>query len=219
MFSKNKKTNAVHLLIIEQIRDVESCLHYFEDFMRAACTPETVYETLRSLAINVGEAEAKADISLRKMIDSLTGPSFLPSTREDIINVATNCDRIANKCEGIANRVVFQRFAFPEEYAADFLEIISVTHAQFELLEKAITRLFANFGEMLKDHSILDDIRHHESHVDKIEHKLYEQIYALDLDLTHRMQLAQYVEMLCDLSDTIENIADKIQIMLITRKA
>lgn len=219
MFSKTKKTNAVHLLIIEQIRDVESCLLYFESFMRAACTPETVFETLRSLAINVGEAEAKADISLRKMIDSLTGPAYLPSTREDIISIATSCDHIANKCESVANRVIFQHFTFPEEYSADFVEILSVTHTQFELLEKAITRLFANFGEMLKDHSILDDIRRHESHIDKIEHKLYEQIYALDLDLAHRMQLAQYVEMLCDLSDIIENIADKIQIMLITRKA
>lgn len=219
MFTKSKKTNAVHLLIMEQIRDVEECLLYFESFMRAACTPETVFETLHSLGINVGEAEAKADISLRRMIDSLSGHAYLPSTREDIISIATSCDRIANKCENISNKVVFQHFSFPSEYASDLLEIVSVTHAQFQLLEKSITNLFANFGDMLKDHSILDEIRRHESHVDKIEHKLYEQIYALDLDLAHRMQLAQYVELLCDISDTIENIADKIQIMLITRKA
>lgn len=219
MFTKSTKTNTVHILLLEQLRDVESCLNYFESFMHAACTPETVHETLKSLAVNVGDAEAKADISLRKMIDSLQGHAYLPSTREDIISVATSCDKIANKCEGIANHVVYQHFSFPTQFADNLLEIVSITHDQFEVLEKAITMLFTNFGEMLRDHSILDKIREFESMVDTIEHQLNEEVYALDVELAARMQLAKYVESLCDISDTIENIADKMQIMLITRKA
>ena len=219
MFTKSTKTNTVHILLLEQLRDVESCLLYFESFMRAACTEGTVHETLKGLAVNVGDAEAKADISLRKMIDSLQGHAYLPSTREDIISVATRCDKIANACEGIANHVVYQHFSFPAQFTDDLLEIVSITHDQFEVLEKAITRLFTNFGDMLKDHSILDEIRGFESQVDKIEHKLNEQIYVLDIELAARMQLAKYLESLCDISDTIENIADKMQIMLITRKA
>jgi uncharacterized protein Yka (UPF0111/DUF47 family) len=39
----------------------------------------------------------------------------------------------------------------------------------------------------------------------------------MDIDLAHQTQLASYVEALCDLSDQIEDIADKIQIMLVTR--
>lgn len=219
MFTKSTKTNTVHILILEQLRDVESCLLYFESFMRAACTKETVHETLKSLALNVGDAEAKADVSLRKMIDSLQGHAYLPSTREDIISVATSCDKIANKCEGIANHVVYQHFSFPTQFAEDLLEIVSITHDQFEVLEKSVTKLFANFGELLHDHSILDEIRAFESKVDVIEHKLNEEVYALDLELAAKMQLAKHIESLCDISDTIENIADKIQIMLITRKA
>lgn len=41
----------------------------------------------------------------------------------------------------------------------------------------------------------------------------------MDVSLAEKMQLFQFVEWLADLSDIIENIADKIQIMLITRKA
>lgn len=219
MLTKNRKPDTVHILLLEQLRDVESCLLYFESFMRAACTPETVHETLKSLAANVSEAEAKADISLRKMIDSLQGHAYLPSTREDIILVATMCDKIANACEGIANHIVFQHFSFPAQFSDDLLKIVSITHDQFEVLEKSITRLFANFGEMLRDHSILDEIRSFESMVDVIEVKLSEETYSLDIELAAQMQLAKYVESLCDISDTIENIADKMQIMLITRKA
>ncbi len=219
MLTKNRKPDTVHLLLLEQLRDVESCLLYFESFMRAACTPETVHETLKSLSVNIGEAEAKADISLRKMIDSLQGHAYLPSTREDIISVATSCDKIANKCEALSNHVVYQRFSFPQQFAERLLQIVSITHNQFEVLEKSITRLFTNFGEMLKDHSILDEIRSFESMVDRIEHDLNEEIFSLDIELAARMQIAKHIGDLCDISDTIENIADKMQIMLITRKA
>jgi uncharacterized protein Yka (UPF0111/DUF47 family) len=72
---------------------------------------------------------------------------------------------------------------------------------------------------MLKDHSILDEIRACESKVDAIEHKLYQNIFAMDLDLAHQMQLSTHVEGVCDLSDIIENIADQIQIMIVEREA
>ena len=71
----------------------------------------------------------------------------------------------------------------------------------------------------IKDHSILDQIRSLESNVDTIEDKLAEDIFNMDTELAAKMQLSHLVELICDISDIIEDIADKIQIMLITRKA
>ena len=218
MFQKKKNDN-VHTLIMEQINDVENCFINFESFVRAVCVPQTAHETLKTLCTSICEAEATADKSLRRMIDSLGGGMFLPSTREDFISIATNCDRIANKCEGFAKMVVFQKFRFTEDYSEDLLNILSITHNQFELLEKSISELFANFGALLKDHSILDEIRAEESHVDAIEETLYEKTFALDIGLAERRQMASFIEMICGISDLIENIADKIQIILVTRKA
>lgn len=217
LFSKNTNKK-VHNLIMEQIKDVEGCLINFENFMRAATTPESQHETLRSLSDGVHQMENAADRSLRVMIDSLSG-SFLPSSREELISIATSCDKIANKCEHVALMVVFQRFHFPQEYAADIMQILSHTREQFGLLSKSISLLFASFGELLQDHSILDQIRECESRVDALEVKLFEQTFAMELDLAHQMQITNFVELICDISDIIENIADKIQIMLITRKA
>ena len=219
MLGKNSKGTKIHALIMEEVRDVKSCLISFEGFLRASTTPETVVETLRVLAAGVSQAEDVADVSLRKMIDSLAGGAFLPSTREELIEISTNCDRIANKCEHFANMAVFQRFRFPADFNQDIMEIVSITHDQFEILEKSISKLFANFGELAKDHKILDEIRAYESAVDKIEQNLYDRIFAMDITLAEKMQLTQFVEYLADLSDIIENLADKIQIMLITRKA
>ncbi len=217
MFRKTEIHN-VHKLIMDQINDVEKCIMKFESFVRASCTTDTDSEILRSLCEEVCEQESIADISLRRMIDSLAGSSFLPSSRGEIIEIASTCDRVANKCEAFASMVLLQKFKFPEGYADSLLEIMSIIKVQFELLEKAISKLFDSFGAFLKDHSVLDKIREQESKVDTIEGYLYEKTYALDITLAERMQISNFIEHLCAITDLIENIADKIQIMLVTRK-
>lgn len=213
-----KSNNKVSELILEQLKDVEGCLINFENFMRAATTKDAKIETLRSLYEGVHQMENAADRSLTVMIESLGG-AFLPSTREDLIAIATSCDRVANKCEHTAMMMVFQKFTFPEEFNADIMEMLKITRNAFELLEKAIDKLFANLGGLIKDHSILMEIRDEESKVDKIEESLYERVYNLDLPLAEQRQLGDFVDWIADISDIIENIADNIQIMLITRKA
>ena len=215
MFKKNHKVSE---LILEQLKDVEGCLINFENFMRAATTKDAKIETLRSLSEGVHQMENAADRSLTAMIESLGG-EFLPATREDLITVATSCDRIANKCEHMAMMMVFQKFTFPAEFNEDIMNILKITREAFELLEKAIDTLFSNLGGLIKDHSILAEIRALESKVDKIEEGLFEKTYTLDMPLAEQRQLGDFVEWVADLSDIIENIADNIQIMLITRKA
>ena len=186
--------------------------------MRAATTKGVANDTLRSLASGVQQMEGAADRSLSAMIESLGG-TMLPATREDLITLATSCDRIANKCEHTSMMMVRQRFVFPEEYNEKMMEIMKITRTEFELLEKAIDKLFSNLSGLMKDHNILYEIRNEESKVDVIEESLYEDIFARDLPLAEKMQMSTFVEWLSDLSDIIENIADTIQIMLITRKA
>ncbi len=212
-----KKNNKVSQLILEQLKDVEGCLINFENFMRAATTKDAKIETLRSLYEGVHQMENAADRSLKVMIESLGG-SYLPSTREDLITVATSCDRVANKCEHLAMMMVFQKFTFPAEFNTDIMQILKITRDAFELLEKGIDKLFSDLGGLIKDHSILDAVREEESKIDKIEEALYEKVYSLDLPLAEKRQLGDFVEWVADISDIIENIADNIQIMLITRK-
>ena len=99
------------------------------------------------------------------------------------------------------------------------LNIIAISREQFDILRKSISLLFSDFGSLLKDHSILDEIRKHESKVDAIEESLYERIFKMDISLAEKMQMKEFTDNISDLSDIIENLADKIQIMLVTRKA
>ena len=175
--------------------------------------------TLRSLCDTVYDNESAADFSLKRMIDSLAGSPYLPQTREELISISTSCDKIANICEGVSFNMILQGFLFPEDFHEDLKAIIELTHQQFAVLEESISRLFGDFKDFLKDHAILDDIRELESKVDRIERKLLEKTYTNGLDTAHAAQMAGFIQHICDLSDSIEDIADKIQIMLVTRKA
>ena len=215
-----KKNSNVHELITAQVKDVKKCLVLFESFMRAATTPETVPETLRALRDSVFEAEDVADVSLRSMIDSLSKGSYLPSTRESLISIGTSCDKIANKCESVSNLIVLYKFKFPAEFAADFNEIYDIIEKQFDLLEESISMLFSKMNELQREPAILDEIRALETKVDRIEMRISESIFNDDsMELAAKMQFFELVQRLCDISDIIEDIADKIQIMLIARKA
>lgn len=218
MFFKNNSSK-VHALITEQIKDVEGCLKDFNNFIGGAVKPETDNTTLRALAAGVHNMENAADRSLRAMIDSLNGSAFLPATRSELIEIAASCDKVANKCQHIAHILVWQQFRFPAKYAKQIEEICELSMAQFKVLQDCVRKVFADFGDMLNDHSILDEVREYESKVDAIEETLMEDIYAQEeMRLSERIQIANFVELVCDLSDIMEDVADKIQIMLITRK-
>lgn len=214
----NKKGKAAEAMISEQLKDVKECLVSFESFIRAACTTDVNFDTLDALAVSVGLKESTADDSLRSMIDALGEGIYLPSTREDLIDIATMCDKVANKCESAANMVVFQQFTIPTEYDEAMVKIMEITHKQFDLLEGAIKVLFTKVDDLVKDHKVLDDIRALESEVDAIEQGLYRKIFKRDMPLAERTQLASFIDLVSDISDITENIADKIQIMLISRK-
>ena len=219
MFNHKVKNNPVHMLIMEQVNDVENCLIQFESFIRASSAPNVSFDTLNTLAKGISDAEAVADVSLRKMIDSLSGSSFLTATRQDLIEIASGCDAIANKCENYSKMSVVQHFVFPAEFSEDLLKITSISRKQFDVLRKSISLLFSDFGSLLKDHSILDEIRKYESEVDEIEENLYIRIFNSEIQLAEKMQMKEFADNIAEISDIIENLADKIQIMLVTRKA
>ena len=58
-----------------------------------------------------------------------------------------------------------------------------------------------------------------ETEIDVIEEKLQEDLFASDRELAEKLQLSTLYVLFGDISDIIEDIADKIQILLIARKA
>ena len=150
IFSKSN-TSKVHLTILEQIKDVEGCLVSFNNFMKAAVNPKSDIEMMRALAESVYHMESAADRSLRAMIDSLNNVAYLPATRSELIDIAAKCDKIANKCEHVAEMMVLQHFKLPAEYSEQIVKILEITKEQFAVLLSAIGKLFSKVDFLWKE--------------------------------------------------------------------
>ena len=198
--------------------DVLNCYGKFEDFFRVLFSDNPDPTVLQSIKTVIDNCENAADGELRHVVDLLSD-SFLPTTRTHLITLVQCTDDVANLCQEIVRHVMLEKIDFPAPIRADLLEIIAITTTQLSILYNAIDLLINDFKTLNNDRKVLDDVRAEESKVDNIQALLHGRIFALDISLAEKVYYRDMMEHICDLSDMIEDISDKIQIMLIEREA
>ena len=198
--------------------DVVNCFGKFEEFFKVLFSDNPDPATLQSLKIAVDNCENAADGELRHVVDLLSD-SFLPTTRTHLITVVQTTDDVANLCQEIVRHIMLEKVEMPTAIRADLLEIIAITKTQLSILYNAVDLLINDFKTLNNDRKVLDDVRAEESKVDNIQAALHERIFTLDISLAEKVYFRDMMEHICDLSDMIEDISDKIQIMLVEREA
>jgi len=213
-----KKDDRVQNCFEDHHHSVAECLEDMQDFFKELFSENCDKNKLESIYVSIDSSESAADRELRHIVDLLSG-AFLPMTRSNLIAIVQNTDDIANACQSIARRVLLEKIQLPKELHHDILEIINITRGQLDILYKAIDKLLNNFGGLLKNKKILDDIRREESRVDNIEEMLHERIFDMDITLTEKIYYRDLVSRIGQISDIIEDLSDRMQIMLVEREA
>ncbi len=213
-----KKDNRVQNCFEDHHHSVAECLEDLQDFLKELFSEECSRHKLESIYVSIDSSESAADKELRHIVDLLSG-AFLPMTRSNLIAIVQNTDDIANACQSIARRILLEKIQLPKELHHDILEIVEITRGQLDILYKAIDKLLNNFGGLLKNKKILDDIRREESRVDNIEEMLHERIFDMDITLTEKIYYRDLVSRIGQISDIIEDLSDRMQIMLVEREA
>lgn len=198
--------------------DVVTCFGKFEEFFKLLFSENATPAALQSIKIAVDNAENAADGELRHVVDLLSD-SFLPVTRTHMITLVQSTDDVANLCQEVVRHIMLEKIAFPEAIRADLLEIIAITKTQLSILYNAVDLLINDYKTLNNNRKVLDDVRAEESKVDNIQAALHERIFTLDISLAEKVYFRDMMEHICDLSDMIEDISDKIQIMLVEREA
>ncbi len=197
--------------------DVVTCFEKFEQFFQTLFSENADTIKLQSLKMEIDGSEAAADHELRHVVDMLSD-SFLPTTRSNIITLVSSADEVANICQEIVRRIMLEKIQLPSCIHADILQIITITKDQLDMIYTAMDLLINDFKKIYKDRKVLDDVRAEESKVDNIEAVLHGRIFDLDLPLAEKVYYRNMLEHICDLSDVIEDISDKIQVMLVERE-
>jgi len=213
-------------LVDDHLGFVYGCFCAFEVFMgdfldgkRKSAESQSSTAVLLLHYRKIDELEGKADHARRKIIDAFLEGQLLPSTRKELLEITARMDKIANICQDIACKLVYENVDIPAEYRANLLEITRLTKEQYAMLKRALKILFDDFDRIIKDRSILDDIKKKESEIDTLEDDTTIAIFANEeLDLAHKIQLKYFLDKLADISDLMEDIADQIQVIVVLRK-
>ncbi|KLO24086.1 MULTISPECIES: TIGR00153 family protein [unclassified Marinitoga] len=176
---------------------------------------DTKPERIRELSDKVRNAETEADHIRRQVESEMYSGAFLPNFRGDLLGTVESMDRIANKAEGVADEIELQNLSVPDEILPDLVELIKKSQVTYKAVKEAAKEMFENFE---KANEMILKTENYEHETDIIERNTIRKIFSLDISLAKKIQLKKLVHRIADISDTSEDVSDRIQIIIYKRK-
>lgn len=172
-------------------------------------------QKVRELSEQVRNAETEADRIRREAELEMYSGAFLPNFRGDLLGTIEAMDRIANKAETVADEIELQSLKVPEEILDDLEELILKSQVTYKAVKEAAKEVFEDFE---KANEMILKTENYEHETDIIERNTIRKIFSLNIPLAEKIQLKKLVHRIADISDTSEDVSDRIQIIIYKRK-
>lgn len=217
IFKKTCPADSVKTMLDDHVELVEMVLLKALETME--CYLNGDIEAAKSHARRVDSLEAEADAVRRRIGTCLIGGTFLPILRKDFFQLVSSLDDVANAAEDFCDFCLSQRPEIPENLLDGFLEITSATAEMFPNLKEALQLLNSKGFSWSPDETgplfrIAKQIGIDESNIDDLKWKLTRKIFELDLPLANKMHMHILLADICKVSDLIEDVSDRIEIMI-----
>ncbi|MDN4503780.1 TIGR00153 family protein [Alteromonadaceae bacterium BrNp21-10] len=171
---------------------------------------------------SISMLEKKADTIKRELRINLPGGIFMPINRQDLLDLLTQQDKIANKSKDISGRILGRELEIPVKMQDQFMAYLGrcldatmqaklVINELDELLETGFKGREVRLVEgMLKE---LDKI---EDDTDVMQVKMRRQLRELESELNpvDVMFLYNIIEWVGDLADISERVGARLELML-----
>ncbi len=212
----NKKEREVEEMVIGHLKVVEKILQQFKDMIDYYLERRDLEDKVfKEKARSIDNLEHQADEAKREIENRLFEGAFLPIHREDYVVLVDRIDEIANKTEDVADLMVLTRPRIPEFLVGDFRRIIEATVETFVPVMKLIQTFREDIDRVMED---VKTISRKEQEVDQILWDMVKKLFKSDLDLCEKLHLREVMVSIADISDLIEDAADRFRMMVIKRK-
>ncbi len=211
-FSTGKIEKEVKGLIQQHIDLVDQCLMDLNKMLVSACAKKG---ECPEFTIRIHNNETAADKLRRTILQKIEKGAFLPNLRGELLKLIEIIDDVANRSETVGDYYVLYQPEFTDEQAKTLVEIGKMTKVAFDLLKEAYGSLFKNFNKTVEKCAEIELI---EEQIDTIEWRIRKDIFKGE-DLAMNILKKDYVLLLCDISDKIEDASDMLEIMVVRRKA
>ena len=163
---------------------------------------------------HVNSLESEAD-SLRRSVETqLYSQTLIPESRGDVLGLMENLDSVLNDIEGALWSFSIEAPEIPAKYHGDFAALADKVTLSVESLVLA-SRAFFRDIEAVGNHN--HKVLFYEKEADKMGTRLKRAIFSSDLDLSRKAQLRNFVEVIDNVADKSEDVADRLSIYTIKR--
>lgn len=204
-----KKEEKVRKLILEHLTKVRDCVDEARSAMEQYLAGDYTQAMKHTRTGKVREEEAdEIKVEIRVVLNS---GAFLPQIRADVHGLVDTIDRIADSADKVSSFLVNQKPDIPTQFKAEFLEIFALCTSCFKELRKALKDYFKPKGKIESLHEHVKAVGELETEVDRKQARLVREVFAADLELAHKLQLSQFVDLSVDISDRAEYVSDLLE--------
>lgn len=211
MLFYGKKEKEVAVLVTRHMELVKHALiefsHLIDDYLKGD-------KKFIEDAYTIHKIEHKADVARREVAIKLSHGAFLPIYREDYIVLLELIDKIANKVESTSDYLVLTRPVLPDFLRENILALVRSTLDCFEPIESLYELFEEDFDEVL---AMANTVEEKEQEVDRIQWHLVKSIFKSDLPLAEKLVLKELIDNIAAISDRMEDVSDRFEIMVVKR--
>ncbi len=209
-----KKELQLEKLIYNYLENIGMIQKHFVKAMNI-CLKEGASDDFCFLVDQTHKFESRAD-DLRDEINELMySRALIPESREDIMALLERVDAIPRSFEQILNMIRTQQIFFPEFLVLDIQELIRVSMESCDLMAKQIDVMIKK-KEGIR--TLMSTIDQNESHCDHIERRIIVKLFKSDLEPFLKLQLKELVIVLGEISDQVDRVSKRVNIMTMKRR-
>lgn len=162
----------------------------------------------------IKNSENQADTFRKEIEAQLYTQTLIPESRGDVLGVLESMDCIINSAKSIMFEFSIEVPDIPNEIKNDFIELAEPVIKSVEALTFAARAFFYDINAV-KDH--LHIVKFYEKEADISAEKTKRKIFKMDLKLSSKIQLKNFIQNIDVLADNAENVANRLSIATIKR--
>jgi len=209
-----KKEQQLEALIYNYLENLENIQQNFSKGLNL-CLDVGNCDNLNFLADQTHKLESRADDILEEINQLMYSKALIPELREDIMGLLESIDEIPRYFELIFDMIQNQRLVIPDFLIVDIRELVRISIESCSLMIEQVDVMLKKKENI---RSLLATIDQNESHCDHIERRMIVKIFDSDLDPFLKLQLKEMVVVLGDISDQVDRVSKRINIITIKRQ-
>ena len=158
--------------------------------------------------------ESRADTLRREIENYLYSHSLIPEMRGDVLGLLEHLDNIIDAGKESLMQFSVEAPDIPTELTDDHLALVSMCNRSAEAVVAA-SRAF--FVELSRVQDSIHKVYFFEKEADRISDRLKRRIFRMDMDLSRKTHLRDIVDNIDWISDSAEDVADRLSIYAIKR--